>query len=152
MRKPDSNPKGRDSAAFSESADPGAEKSRLLERESGASDTQVGSAENIVRYSEEGRDIELGVVTESFMSPSSESPLHGSISGASSEKARGKMKERRSLSLETNSSFDRVAAAGAGRNGFVPTQEWVSLILCEQSVYSSLHPRLHLGIKGMELS
>jgi hypothetical protein len=153
MRKSDSNPKGLDSAAFSESADPGAEKSRLLERESGASGMQVGSAESVVRYSEERRDIELEVVTESFMSPSSESPLHGSISDATSEKARGKMKERRSLSVETNSSFDRVAAPGTGRNGFVPTQEWVGLILlCLNNQYSSLHIRLRRGIKGMKLS
>ncbi|KAF7295126.1 hypothetical protein MIND_01051100 [Mycena indigotica] len=43
-----------------------------------------------------------------------------------SEKARGKMRERRSQSLDTNSSADRIAAAGVGRNGFVPSQEWVT--------------------------
>ena len=43
---------------------------------------------------------------------------------AISEKARGKMKEPRSASMD---SLDRVAATGIGRNGFVPTQEWVSL-------------------------
>lgn len=45
-----------------------------------------------------------------------------------SEKARGKMRERRSgsLSLEVlDPELERIAAAGVGRNGFVPTQEWV---------------------------
>jgi hypothetical protein len=94
---------------------------------------RVDSAENmhgIQPYSEgqiERRDGELEIVTQSFMSPSSESPPNDSISIATSEKARGKMKERRSLSLETNRSPDRVAATGVGRNGFVPTQEWVGL-------------------------
>ena len=40
-----------------------------------------------------------------------------------SEKARGKMKERHSLSAEDVG----VAAASVGRNGFVPTEEWVCL-------------------------
>jgi hypothetical protein len=134
-RKLDSNAKGKGSADFGESSDPGAEKNRLLESESGASDIQVDSAENmhgIPRYSEgqeDRRDGELEVLTQSFMSPSSDSPLNGSVPVATSEKARGKMKERQSLSLETNSSVDRVAATGVGRNGFVPTQEWVGLTL-----------------------
>lgn len=40
-----------------------------------------------------------------------------------SEKARGKMKERHSFSAEDVG----VAAASVGRNGFVPTEEWVCL-------------------------
>lgn len=59
------------------------------------------------------------------MSPGADSPMPAI---GASEKARGKMKERRSLSLETNGSLDRIAAAGVGRNGFVPTQEWVSCV------------------------
>lgn len=44
-----------------------------------------------------------------------------------SEKVRGKMPERqRSESIDMSSSLERVAAAGIGRNGFVPTQDWVS--------------------------
>ncbi|KAK1222795.1 hypothetical protein PQX77_014363, partial [Marasmius sp. AFHP31] len=55
--------------------------------------------------------------------PSSESiPGAGSVS----ERARGKMKERRSSSLDGDGSLERIAAAGIGRNGFVPTREWVS--------------------------
>lgn len=130
-RKLDS--KGKGSADYSESSDPGAEKTRLLESESGAGDMQIDSVENmhdIPRYperQEDRRDGELEVVTQSFMSPNLEAPLSGGVPVATSEKARGKMKERRSLSLETNSSLDRVAASGVGRNGFVPTQEWVGL-------------------------
>lgn len=42
-----------------------------------------------------------------------------------SEKARGKMRER-SVSLETlDPELERIAAQGVGRNGFIPTQEWV---------------------------
>jgi hypothetical protein len=41
-----------------------------------------------------------------------------------SEKARGKMRAR-SLSVETISSLDRAPLA-IGKNGFVPTQEWVT--------------------------
>lgn len=50
-----------------------------------------------------------------------------------SEKARGKMRERSSsldddvaaLTLRLDPELERIAAAGVGRNGFVPTQEWV---------------------------
>ena len=139
---------------FGNSVDPGAEKTRLLESESSASDMQAGSTESmhdIPRFSEgqeERRDDVLEVVTQSLMSPSPESPLNGSASVAPSEKARGKKKERRSLSLETNSSLDRVAATGVGRNGFVPTQEWVGQMLCLNHPCSLLRSRLLLGIKG----
>jgi len=127
-RKTDGNVKGKGSANFGESVDPGAEKNRLLESESGVNDMLVDSAEMMhdVPPSEGHIDGELEVVTQSFMSPSSESPPNGSVSVSTSEKARGKMKERRSSSLETNSSLDRVATPGIGRNGFVPTQEWVT--------------------------
>jgi hypothetical protein len=46
-----------------------------------------------------------------------------------STKARGKMKARSSISLDTPGNLDRMAT-GVGKNGFVPTEEWVrSLIL-----------------------
>ena len=144
MWKSHGNVKGKDPADFDESVDPGAEKNRLLESECGANDTLVDSSDNmhdVPRYSEGQIDGELEVVTQSFMSPSSESPPNGSVSVSTSEKARGKMKERRSSSLETNGSLDRVAALGVGRNGFVPTQEWVGLTL----LYSSQRLLLHLG-------
>jgi len=45
-----------------------------------------------------------------------------------SEKARGKMRARSSESVDTTASLERLTAAGVavGRNGFVPTQDWVS--------------------------
>jgi hypothetical protein len=46
-----------------------------------------------------------------------------------SVKARGKMKARRSASLDTTGSLDRITAARVGRNGFVPTDDWVCLVL-----------------------
>jgi len=49
--------------------------------------------------------------------------MGGEPSGPS-EKAKGKMKERRSSS--NSSSLERIAAQGVGRNGFMPTQEWVT--------------------------
>jgi hypothetical protein len=64
-------------------------------------------------------NLEVGIVSPT----SSQAPLP--ISG----KARGKMKERRPTSVETTSSLDRIAATGVGRNGFVPTQEWVCAAL-----------------------
>ncbi|KAL0567514.1 hypothetical protein V5O48_014482 [Marasmius crinis-equi] len=53
-------------------------------------------------------------------------PTSETMPAAPSERARGKMKERRSSSLDADGNLDRVAAAGIGRNGFVPTQEWVT--------------------------
>jgi hypothetical protein len=43
-----------------------------------------------------------------------------------SDKARGKMRER-SSSTDLDTLADRIAAVGIGRNGFVPTQEWVCI-------------------------
>ena len=57
-------------------------------------------------------------------------PMSASTSEAAqarSEKARGKMRERqRSDSIEMSGSLERIAAAGVGRNGFVPTQDWMT--------------------------
>jgi len=45
-----------------------------------------------------------------------------------SEKARGKMRARSTDSVDTTASLERLTLAGVsvGRNGFVPTQEWVT--------------------------
>jgi hypothetical protein len=133
-RKTEGTPKGKGPADSAEETDPGAEKARLLQSESLNSLTNTDSVENLAgsprqsEAQEERTDTEAEVVTQSFMSPGTDSPMAGSFAIAASEKARGKMKERRSLSLDTSSSLDRIAAAGVGRNGFVPTQEWVSRI------------------------
>lgn len=56
------------------------------------------------------------------MSPSSEEHPP-----SRTEKSRGKMRARqRSESLDVSGSLERIAAAGIGRNGFVPTQDWVT--------------------------
>lgn len=106
-RGPESNPKTRGSVESRDSSDPGAEKARLLNEEAA---TEEGEPEAEGETSGEGGNPD---VTE-----------EGSASDPASrrsEKARGKMKERRSLSVEDVG----VAAASVGRNGFVPTQEWV---------------------------
>ncbi|KIM23745.1 hypothetical protein M408DRAFT_249748 [Serendipita vermifera MAFF 305830] len=54
---------------------------------------------------------------------------HGATSSSSlaevSEKARGKMRQT-TESVDVTSSVERAAAVAVGRNGFVPTQEWVT--------------------------
>lgn len=58
-------------------------------------------------------------------SPDSAIPGVGPCSPGMSKKARGKMRER-SVSLEAmDPDLERIAAQGVGRNGFIPTQEWV---------------------------
>lgn len=97
-----------------ELADAGAEKARLLQSEGVAQqpDVEVGLS---ARVSEE-------VVTTSAMSSSSDNPYDAP---AISEKMRGKMRERSSLSVDTMNSLDRIPLS-IGRNGFIPTQEWVT--------------------------
>jgi len=117
-----SNPKGKAPVVGEvEMVDAGAEKARLLENEG------AGNRNSQERDQDSGdspRDSQADeTVTRSFMSPTSEI-LYASPDSPISEKARGKMRERRSLSVETLSSLDRVPL-NIGRNGFVPTQEWV---------------------------
>ena len=54
-------------------------------------------------------------------------PEGQNATSAPSEKARGKMRAGRSMSDDMTGSLERLAASGVGRNGFVPTQEWVSI-------------------------
>ncbi|KAM6500834.1 High-temperature-induced dauer-formation domain containing protein [Amanita muscaria] len=61
-------------------------------------------------------------IATSSVGMDSESNLPSATSG----KAKGKMKERRSSSLDVNSISERLAGAGISRNGFTPTQEWVA--------------------------
>lgn len=100
-----------------ESGDPHAEKVRLLQQQDGILQREAESSRDA--STEDGE----GTVVRPIISQSSES----APGTPTSEKARGKMRERRSLSLDTDSSAERMASAGVGRNGFVPTQEWVSL-------------------------
>lgn len=102
-RKVDGNPKNRGSGESRASNDPGAEKSRLLSEES-----EPVTGEGPV----EGENVE-----------NAEEGGASGLESRMSEKVRGKMRERRSLSVESAG----VPAASVGRNGFVPTQEWVCL-------------------------
>ncbi|KAJ7694128.1 high-temperature-induced dauer-formation protein-domain-containing protein [Mycena rosella] len=102
---------------------PHEEKAKLLRTESETALSRSEPAEvqeNSPRQSQ-GQDPEISMVLPT--SPTSETIPE---STSTSEKARGKMRARRSHSLDTNGSLDRIAAAGVGRNGFVPTQEWVT--------------------------
>lgn len=103
--------------------DAGAEKARLLENEGVRGDSQErdGAAVASPRGSQGDEPL-----TRSFMSPTSDNPYGLGSESPVSEKARGKMRERRSGSVETITSLDRVPLT-IGRNGFVPTQEWVSV-------------------------
>ncbi|KAL0947175.1 hypothetical protein HGRIS_013299 [Hohenbuehelia grisea] len=98
---------------------PGDEKARLLERES--QDRLSQSTDNILGAQQPTRSDNASPPTAETTAdePAVSHPLI-------SEKARGKMKERRSMSLDTTSSADRVTASNVGRNGFIPTQEWVT--------------------------
>ena len=116
------NPKGKGSVDEVEMVDAGAEKARLLENE-GAScgDSTERERDDNSANTPLGED----VLTRPLMSPNTES-LYSTMTMDSpiSEKARGKMKARRSLSADTITSLDR-APLGIGKNGFVPSQEWV---------------------------
>ncbi|KAJ3767498.1 high-temperature-induced dauer-formation protein-domain-containing protein [Lentinula raphanica] len=94
------------------------EKRNLLDKDDENDNDQVPVA-NQTTHS----DPEIGntTTTEPIVSPS-----EPATSARPSERAKGKMKERRSSSSLDAGSLERIAAAGIGRNGFVPTPEWVA--------------------------
>jgi len=110
--------KGKGPRVAEDDPEPHDEKEKLLrnERESAAGVGESNEPQEDSPRPSQGQASEISV--DPPMSPTSETP-------PASEKARGKMKARRSQSLD-NGGLDRVAAAGVGRNGFVPTQEWVT--------------------------
>ena len=113
------------------------EKQRMLERENalGISSNQQ-SADSLMDIRVVPRDhpeqeaagqVEETPSLQALTSPTIEQAVSSAFPTAVSEKARGKMRERRSPSLETDSSsLDRATATAVGWNGFVPTQEWAS--------------------------
>jgi hypothetical protein len=116
------------------------EKQRMLERENvlGISSNEP-SADNLTEVRVIPRDEQEPAGQPEEETPSSPSPMSpitttteqaafSAFPGAAgvSEKARGKMRERRSVSLDTDNSLDRTTATAVGWNGFVPTQEWAS--------------------------
>lgn len=100
-----------------EMGDPYAEKVRLLQQPDVTRDREAESSHDPNVEGEEGPTVSRPIV------PQNSESVPGT---PTSEKARGKMRERRSPSLDEDSSAE---SAGIGRNGFVPTQEWVSLLV-----------------------
>jgi len=123
-RKVEANPKSKNTDAPGEE-EPHVEKARLLESESSSALRRSMESVDENLWRSEGQEPRIEhefLMTQPLMSPSGEIiPIT-----AISEKVRGKMKARRSISLDTTANLDRVAAMGVGRNGFVPTQEWVT--------------------------
>ena len=108
--------------------EPLAEKAKLLESEQ-RGENDLATLEEGTRQPETrdgARGPEENSPTQPLVSPTSEElpSLAGSASTVS-EKAKGKRKAPRSMSMDTTGSLERIAAAGVGKNGFVPTQEWV---------------------------
>lgn len=111
--------KGKAPVEEGEIVDAGAEKARLLENEGVRSDSQEREMESVASPRGSQGDEPM---TRSFMPPTSDNPY--ASDSPISEKARGKMRERRSMSVENITALDRVPLP-IGRSGFVPTQEWV---------------------------
>ena len=138
------NSKGKVSVDEVEMADAGAEKARLLENE-GASHGN----DSTDREREDSGHASLGedVLTRPLMSPNAELP-YSTVDSPISEKARGKMRERRSLSVDTINSLDHTSL-GIGKSGFVPTQEWVFIFsFLPSEVFAYALFRWRLGSKG----
>src|SRR5258708_394431 len=118
--------KGKSRAPEEEYDQPHQEKKRLLERENAQSADSLTEVRVILRdhlQEEPGGDVEETSSPRPLMSPSLEQVTFSSSPTVVSEKARGKMPERRSTSLDTDNSLDRTTATALGGNGFVPTHE-----------------------------
>ncbi|EMD38619.1 hypothetical protein CERSUDRAFT_113798 [Gelatoporia subvermispora B] len=110
--------------------EPHNEKAQLLRSENSSTTevgrTSVSEEEPTIPRTASSTDEEASTIRP-LMSPTiSEYPPNTGRAGGPSEKARGKMRAGRSLSGDMTGSLERIATAGLGRNGFVPTQEWVT--------------------------
>lgn len=128
VRKGDTKGKGRALRDLESGEEPSTEKARLLESEASSRressehslDPQLSSRDSLQRGP--SLDDEIDEMPRPLVSPTT-----GSIpEGALSEKARGKLRQGSSMSVEMTRSLERIALAGIGRNRFVPTQEWVT--------------------------
>ncbi|PCH38345.1 hypothetical protein WOLCODRAFT_96951 [Wolfiporia cocos MD-104 SS10] len=107
---------------------PGDEKARLLRSESNHS-VDLPDAESAEGAPEQPRPTseDEPPTIRPLMSPTTtETPNISRRATEPSEKARGKMRAGRSMSLEMTGSLESLAATAVGRNGFVPSQEWVT--------------------------
>ena len=154
----ESNPKATGTSDSVGNEEPQDEKARLLESEGGEAPGQAPETHSLenVNASQQSLDEQEGDVaqrqdismTHPMLSPVDVLSATSETVPATSEKVRGKMKERPSVSVDTSSSLE---LASVGKNGFVPTQEWVSchiLLSYRFSLPNLLFPRLHLGRKG----
>ena len=124
-RKGDTKGKSRALGDLESGEDPATEKARLLERETSS---RRESSEHSLDPPLSSRDQpQRGASLDDETPRPLISPTIGSVpEDTLSEKARGKLKERSSMSVEMTRSLERIALAGIGRNRFVPTQEWVT--------------------------
>ena len=116
------------SRAIEEYDQPHQEKQRLLERENAQSADSLTEVRVVPRdplQQEPAEHVEEIPSSQPLMSPTTDQATFSGPLTAVSEKARGKMPERRSTSLDADNSLDRTTATAVGWNGFVPTQEWV---------------------------
>ena len=123
VRQTEGRAKGKSAA---DNEEPSAEKARLLGSEQ-LGETELGTLEEGTREPDvlggaHSPEDEPSARTLSSLTSEVLPPAGSTLS----EKARGKMKARRSLSVEMTGSLERIAAQGVGKNGFVPTQEWVT--------------------------
>lgn len=116
--------KGKSRASSLENETPSDDKARLLRSESTNSIDRTSvdiEAQRHSRSSDErttGRPLTSPTIPDASMTDLQQT--------GPSEKARGKMRAGRTISEDLTGSLERLAATGVGRNGFVPTQEWVS--------------------------
>lgn len=120
-RAKDGVDKGKQRADPDEGEEAHEEKARLLRNEN--------SSVEALRRAESGElhsQSETSSVASPPMSPTARSVhLQEGQSSPLSEKARGKMRAVRSLSIDVGAALEPLIVTGVGRNGFIPTQEWV---------------------------
>lgn len=137
-QKGDVKGKGRALGDLESGEEPSAEKARLLESE--ASSRRESSELNTDPPLSSRDSPQRGVSLDDEAPRPLVSPTTGSTpEDVLSEKARGKMRARASMSVDMTRSLERIALAGIGRNRFVPTQEWVTswqqgCVSCVQTV------------------
>ncbi|KAI0933902.1 hypothetical protein AcW1_005595 [Taiwanofungus camphoratus] len=122
--------KGENRSQDNEEEQPHDEKARLLRSENSSSaelPSHSESAENLPESRSRSTEDEEPPTTRPLMSPTgTEHPNIDVHPMEPSEKARGKMRAGRSMSSELTGSLESLAATAVGRNGFIPTQEWVT--------------------------
>ncbi|CAL1704126.1 unnamed protein product [Somion occarium] len=140
--------KGKQRAEGEQEQGPHEEKARLLRSEQSSSvdlPRQTDSIETLPDAAQASMREDGSPPASLPTSPTAASPPTPQAHSVPSEKARGKMRAGRSISNDMTGSLEQLAAAGIGRNGFVPTQEWVTswqqglpldpiLLLCSELV------------------